>query len=77
LLNLNEPVGLTGLPVGFFEPWEPVFPRTVLGTLLGWLQPPSRSHPHPSALRRVLVRAHVIDGTIASPEVDVLLRVWA
>jgi hypothetical protein len=26
-LNLNEPPGLTGLPSGFFEPCEPVFPR--------------------------------------------------
>jgi hypothetical protein len=26
-LPLSEPDGLTGLPVGFFEPWEPTFPR--------------------------------------------------
>jgi hypothetical protein len=26
-LTLDEPAGLTGLPTGFFEPWEPASPR--------------------------------------------------
>jgi hypothetical protein len=25
----SKPAGLTGLPAGFFEPWEPALPRSV------------------------------------------------
>jgi hypothetical protein len=26
-LTIDEPAGLTGIPAGFFGPWEPDFPR--------------------------------------------------